>query len=151
MSDGPNRGTLYLNWSDQRNGNDNTDVWIMKSTDGGETWSNAIKVNQDGTRSHQFMTAIAIDQTNGDLHLVFYDRHKYKANSNQTDVVWCMSKDGGNTFQQQTISEKSFVPDEKVFFGDYLGIAAVNGQIRPIWPRMDKGKITLWTALIDLK
>ncbi len=151
MSDGPNRGTLYLNWSDQRNGNDNTDVWIMKSTDGGETWSNAIKVNQDGTRSHQFMTAIAIDQTNGDIHLVFYDRHKYKANSNQTDVVWCMSKDGGNTFQQQTISEKSFVPDEKVFFGDYLGIAAVNGQIRPIWPRMDKGKITLWTALIDLK
>lgn len=151
MSEGPNRGTLYLNWSDQRNGNDDTDVWLMKSTDGGETWSKAIKVNQDGTRSHQFMTAIAVDQSNGDLHLVFYDRHKYPSNANSTDVVWSISKDGGNTFQQQTISEKPFIPNEKVFFGDYLGIAALNGRIRPIWPRMDQGKITLWTALIDLK
>jgi hypothetical protein len=97
------------------------------------------------------MTSIAVDQTSGDLHLVFYDRHKYKSSNNQTDVVWSMSKDGGNTFTQQTISEKSFLPDDKVFFGDYLGIAAVNGRIRPIWPRMDNGKITLWTALIDLK
>ena len=151
MSNGPNRGTLYLNWSDQRNGNDNTDVWLMKSADGGNTWSKPIKVNQDGTRSHQFMTSIAVDQTNGDLHLVFYDRHKYKSSNNQTDVVWSMSKDGGNTFTQQTISEKSFLPNDKVFFGDYLGIAAANGRIRPIWPRMDNGKITLWTALIDLK
>ena len=151
MSNGPNRGTLYLNWSDQRNGNDNTDVWLMKSSDGGDTWSKPIKVNQDRTRSHQFMTAIAVDQTNGDLHIVFYDRCKYKATDKQTDVVWCMSKDGGETFQQQTISEKSFSPNDKVFFGDYLGIAAVNGRVRPIWPRMDNGKISLWTALIDLK
>jgi hypothetical protein len=151
MSNGPNRGTLYLNWSDQRNGNDNTDVWLMKSSDGGDTWSKPIKVNQDRTRSHQFMTAIAVDQTNGDVHLVFYDRSKYKSTDKQTDVVWCMSKDGGDTFQQQTISEKSFAPNEKVFFGDYLGIAAVNGHIRPIWPRMDNGKISLWTAIIDLK
>ena len=151
MSNGPNRGTLYLNWSDQRNGNDNTDVWLMKSKDGGETWSKPIKVNQDKTRSHQFMTAIAVDQSNGDLHFVFYDRSKYKSSDKQTDVVWCMSKDGGETFQQQTISEKSFSPNEKVFFGDYLGIAAVNRHVRPIWPRMDNGKISLWTALIDLK
>lgn len=150
MSNGPNRGTLYLNWSDQRNGNDNTDVWLMKSTDAGATWSKPIKVNQDKTRSHQFMTAIAVDQTNGDLHFVFYDRSNYKSSDKQTDVVWCMSKDGGNTFQQQTISEKSFIPNDKVFFGDYLGIAAVNGHIRPIWPRMDNGKISLWTALINL-
>jgi hypothetical protein len=128
-----------------------TDLVLMKSTDGGESWSKPIKVNQDKTRSHQFMTAIAVDQTNGDLHIVFYDRCKYKATEKQTDVAWCMSKDGGNSFQQQTISEKSFSPNEKVFFGDYLGISAVNGRVRPIWPRMDNGKISLWTALIDLK
>lgn len=151
MSDGPNRGTLYLNWSDQRNGNDNTDVWLMKSTDGGQNWSRPVKVNQDNTRSHQFFTFIAVDQTNGDLHFVYYDRSKYKSWDLQTDVVWCMSKDGGTTFQQQTISEKPFVPNDSVFFGDYLGIAANDGRIRPIWPRMDNGKISLWTALIDLK
>jgi Neuraminidase (sialidase) len=150
MSNGPNRGTLYLNWSDQRNGNDNTDILLMKSTDGGETWSQPIKVNQDNTRSHQFFTCIAVDQTNGDLHFVYYDRSKYKSNDLQTDVVWCMSKDAGNTFQQKTISEKSFIPNENDFFGDYLGIAAHEKRVRPIWPRMDNRKISLWTALIDL-
>jgi hypothetical protein len=151
MSNGPNKGTLYLNWSDQRNGNDNTDVWLMKSIDGGDSWSKPIKVNQDKNRSHQFFTNIAIDQTNGNLHFIYYDRSKYKSKDLQTDVVWCMSNDGGNTFQQQTISEKSFIPTETEFFGDYLGIAAYDNRIRPIWPRMDNKKISLWTALIDLK
>jgi hypothetical protein len=41
------------------------------------------------------------------------------------------------------------VPDQEVFFGDYLNIAAVNGTIRPIWPRMDDGKTSLWIALIQ--
>ena len=151
MSNGPNKGTLYLNWSDQRNGNDNTDVWLMKSADGGETWSKPIKVNQDKNRSHQFFTNIAVDQTNGNLHFVYYDRSKYKSNDLQTDVVWCMSSDGGITFKQQTISEKAFIPNETDFFGDYLGIAAHDNRVRPIWPRMDNRKISLWTALIDLK
>jgi len=33
LSNGPNRGTIYINWSDQRNGTDDTDVWLVKSTD----------------------------------------------------------------------------------------------------------------------
>ncbi|NOX84644.1 MAG: exo-alpha-sialidase, partial [Chlorobi bacterium] len=35
ISDSPYNGTIYVNWSDQRNGTDNTDIWISKSTDGG--------------------------------------------------------------------------------------------------------------------
>ena len=50
LSNGPNRGTLYLNWCDQRNGEDDTDSWIMKSADGGETWSAPIRVNQDDSK-----------------------------------------------------------------------------------------------------
>ena len=29
-SGGPNNGTLYLNWTDQRNGEEDTDVWLRK-------------------------------------------------------------------------------------------------------------------------
>ena len=57
----------------------------------------------------------------------------------------------GASYKEETISQKPFTPNNKVFFGDYLGIASVNGHIRPIWPRMDEGKITLWTAIIDQK
>ena len=39
VSDGPYRGTIYVNWTDQRNGETNTDVWLVKSNDGGASWS----------------------------------------------------------------------------------------------------------------
>jgi hypothetical protein len=151
MSEGKNKGTLYLNWADQKNGKNNTDVWLKSSKDGGETWSAAIMVNQDKTKKHQFFTSIAIDQSNGDLHFVYYDRSKDVKNKNKTDVVWCRSSDGGKTFKSEIISESSFIPVKKIFFGDYLGIAVNKGMVRPMWPRMDKKKITLWTALIDTK
>jgi hypothetical protein len=63
--------------------------------------------------------------------------------------VWCTSKDGGKTFEETIISDKSFTPYKHVFIGDYLNISAHNGKVRPIWPRMDEGKLTLWTAIID--
>jgi hypothetical protein len=147
MSSGPNQGTLYLNWCDQRNGSENTDVWLMKSIDGGNSWSEPSRVNQDQTKTHQFLTTMCIDQSNGDLHFVYYDRRNHTGKA--TDVVWASSSDAGLTFQEEIISERPFTPSNKVFFGDYLGISAVNGRIRPIWPRMDEGKITLWTAIID--
>ena len=124
---------------------------IDNETLGGETRSAVIMVNQDKTKSHQFFTSIAIDQSNGDLHFVYYDRSKDVKNKNKTDVVWCRSSDGGKTFKSEIISESSFIPEKKIFFGDYLGIAVNKGMVRPIWPRMDKKKITLWTAIIDSK
>ncbi|MEY4287490.1 MAG: hypothetical protein RL511_1579 [Bacteroidota bacterium] len=149
MSGGPHNGTLYLNWCDQRNGADNTDVWLIKSTDAGQTWSEPMQVNQDKDPRHQFLTSMAIDQVRGDLHFVYYDRRRFK--DNRTDVVWATSTDGGQTFKEQRISNQPFLPNPMVFFGDYLGIAAHNGRIRPIWPRMDNNKITLWVGLIDLE
>jgi len=121
----------------------------MSSTDGGATWSEAKRINQDAPGKHQFLTSMAIDQKNGELHFVYYDRRRF--NTNSTDVIWAKSTDGGQTFSEQLISNRPFIPDEHVFFGDYLGIAAFDGRVRPIWPRMDNGQITLWTALIDSK
>jgi hypothetical protein len=147
LSNGANRGNLYLNWCDQKNGYNNTDSWLSVSEDGGKTWSEPRKVNQDTTVSHQFFTWMVVDQTSGYLYFVYYDRRNH--NDNQTDVYLTVSRDGGKTFTDHHISQKSFLPDQEIFFGDYLNIAAVNGTIRPIWPRMDDGKTSLWIALIQ--
>lgn len=147
LSNGPNRGTIYVNWSDQRNGAGNTDVWLTKSTDGGNTWSLPAKVNDDAGSRHQFLTWMAIDQTNGYLYFVFYDRRNYA--DNQTDVYMARSKDGGASFQNFKVSASPFIPSASVFFGDYTNVSVHNGIIRPIWSRMVSGQTSILTALVD--
>jgi hypothetical protein len=147
ISNSPNRGTIYVNWTDQRNGIADTDVWLVKSTNGGTTWSAPIRVNNDAAGKQQFFTWMAIDQRNGYLYFVFYDRRSYS--DNQTDVYMARSTDGGNTFANFKISATSFVPTSSVFFGDYSNLSVEKGIIRPMWTRMDNGNLSVWTSLID--
>ena len=148
LSHGKHRGTIYVNWSDQRNGENDTDIWLSKSTDGGNTWSTPVRVNDDPGQKHQFLTWMDIDRTTGYLFFVFYDRRNY--NDNRTDVYLAISKDGGETFINRRISERPFLPNEGIFFGDYNNIVAHDGIVRPIWTRLHEGKLSLWTDITDL-
>ncbi len=50
ISSGPYRGTVYVNWADLRNngGRDgDADIFLSRSNDGGRTWSEPLRVNQD--------------------------------------------------------------------------------------------------------
>lgn len=143
LSGGPNNGTIYVNWSDQRNGANDTDVFMSKSTDGGDTWSAPIRVNDDPAGKQQFFTWMDIDQTNGNLFFVFYDRRAYTGN--QTDVYLAYSEDGGNTITNKRISESPFTPNSGIFFGDYTNIIAHNNVIRPIWTRLQGSQLSIWT------
>lgn len=147
LSNGPHRGTIYINWSDQRNGSLDTDIWLVKSTDGGDTWSAPIRVNDDGPGKQQFFTWMTIDQVTGYLWFVFYDRRAYDDNS--TDVYCALSKDGGLTFTNFKVSESPFIPGSNVFFGDYNNISAHNHIVRPVWTRLNEDKLSIWTAILD--
>lgn len=149
LSGGPHHGTIYINWSDQRNGLNNTDVWLVKSTDGGNSWSSPLKVNNDSGQSQQFFTWMTIDQVSGYIYIVFYDRRNY---SNElTDVYLAVSRDGGSSFDNHRISKSPFLPSSNVFFGDYTNISAYNGMVRPIWTRLNNDSLSVWTALIEDK
>jgi len=146
LSDSMYKGTIYINFADQRNGKKNTDIFIVKSIDGGNTWSNPIKVNQDKTKSHQFLTWMSIDSKTGYIYIVYYDKSKHK--DELTDVVLATSTDGGNSFLNTIISEKPFKTNSNVFFGDYSNINAYDGVIRPIWTEQKNDTMSVWTALI---
>lgn len=145
VSNSEHNGTIYINWSDQRNGD--TDIWLIKSTDKGNTWSAPKKVNDDNGNAHQFFTWMDVDPATGNIYIVFYDRRNY--NDNNTNVYLATSTDGGETFVNERISESPFVPNDKVFFGDYNNISVLNGMVRPIWTRYEDGKLSIWTALIN--
>jgi hypothetical protein len=148
-SDGPMRGNLYINYSDQSNGKNNTDIWLLKSVDKGKSWSKPIKVNNDKTNTHQFMTWMDIDLTNGALYFVFYDRRNHT--DDKTDVYLAYTLDGGNIFQNFKINNEPFTPTEQIFFGDYNDISAYGGVIRPIWTSYEDGKLSVITAIINVR
>jgi hypothetical protein len=147
LSNGPYHGTIYINWSDQRNGPEDTDVWIVKSTDGGVTWSAPKRVNDDPPGRQQFFTWMTMDQVTGFIYTVFYDRRNHS--NKLTDVYMAVSRDGGETFTNFKVSETPFNPDPAIFFGDYTNISAHNNVVRPVWTRLNNGSLSIMTALAD--
>ena len=149
-SPGPFSGSVYVMWTDTRNGAGNDDVFVALSRNQGESFSAPIRVNTDNTNRPQFLPWLTVDPITGVLYAVFYDRRHHK--DNQTDVYLATSTDGGVTWKNKKISKKPFTPEtDKLFFGDYNHIAAYNGTVRPVWTRQDGNQTSVWTALIRSK
>ena len=142
------KGRVYVNWADARTDGDQ-DIWLSFSDDRGSNWSKPIRVNDDKTNRDQFFTWMDIDQTNGNIYVVFYDRRAY--DDLRTDVYLAYSNDGGKSFTNKKISQTPFTPSSQVFFGDYNNISCHGGIVRPIWTRYDQGKLSVWTAIINVK
>lgn len=149
LSTSKHNGTIYVNWVDSRNGPNDTDIWISKSTNKGDTWSKPIRVNNDAPGKHQFLTWMSVDPITGFIYIIFYDRRNH--DDENTDVYLAYSTDGGTSFTNKKISQQPFKPNKFVFFGDYNDISAYNGMIRPIWTRLDQTKLSIWTAIINTK
>lgn len=140
-------GALFLVWADQHSGENDTDVWFMRSMNFGDNWTSPMKINNDEKGKHQFLPSMTVDPTNGNIYIVYYDRRAY--DDLQTDVFLAYSTDSGASFKNLKISEKPFVPSAEVSFGDYINISASQGIITPIWTRMDNGQTSIWTAVIN--
>ena len=146
-SNGPHNGTIYVNWTDKRSGWNDANIWLVKSTDGGVTWSEPIRVNDDPPGRHQFFNFMTIDQVTGKIYITFYDRRNYT--DSNTDVYLAISDDGGEIFSNYKISDTPFVPYSTVFFGHYIGVSAHNDKVFVTWMRMDAGELSIWGAPVD--
>ena len=144
ISNSPDRGTIYVCWSDVRFGRGNTRIFLRRSTDGGGTWQAAVQVNTDRTAREHFFPWMTVDPLTGVVHVIYYDRRG--TDGDGTDVYVAHSSDGGETFADFKVSASSFTPDSTVFFGDYTGIAARDGRVYPVWMRLDNGVTSIWTA-----
>lgn len=149
-SGGKYNGRLYLTWG-ENHPKIGGEIKLMYSDNGGETWSDEITVNTE-TKGDQFLPHIAVDQSDGMVYLVFYDRRNSTPNI-LMDVYVAFSSNGGLTFSNQCITPEPFLPAGKaVFFGDYNGISAHNGIVRPIWTGVNDnigGKTIIQTALLS--
>jgi len=140
------RGSLYLVWADHRNGNDDTDVWFVRSINYGDNWTPPMRINDDASRRHQFLPWMAVDEATGFIYIVYFDRRDHE--DNQTDVYLAWSTNGGMTFNNTRVSESPFSPEGDAVVAYYNGIDAHKGIITPIWTRVDGNSFSTWTAII---
>jgi photosystem II stability/assembly factor-like uncharacterized protein len=146
QSKGPAQGTLYLVWADQKNGENDTDVWFIRSTNFGDNWTSPMKLGDDKNKRHQFSPQVAVDQTTGYIYVVYLDRDSYE--DNQTDVILSYSTDSGSSFKSVKISETPFAADGATLTGNLTNISAHRGIIAPVWTRVDGSEASIWSSII---
>jgi BNR/Asp-box repeat protein len=150
LSNGPSKGTLYVNWIDGRNGD--PDVFVMSSRDGGKSWSQPVRVNDDKVKNgkEQFFTWMSVDPVDGSVNVVFYDRRD--TSGAETGLTLARSVDGGRSFVNRKIEVPPFTPNSRVFFGDYSGISAYDGRVVPVFMHfVDQRTLTVSVALFRFK
>jgi hypothetical protein len=152
ISGGPYRGTVYVNWADLRNNggaDGDADIFISRSSDGGATWSEPLRVNQDpvGNGRDQFFTWMSVDPVDGSVNVVYYDRRE--GDGRRVHVYLARSTDGGRSFKEYRISAEPFEPVLNRFFGDYIGISAYSGRVASLWTQATPEANVLRAAVID--
>ena len=151
-------GLLYLAWSNSTSpffgdpaGRSN--VLFMRSSDGGQTWTNPITVNPLAGDKHHVLPSLAIDEDPNSVHITYYTQH-----SNGTlDLDMANSHDGGSTFpanRNVRVSSTSFnlpptnIPlaganfpstnyDRQIAqcyaLGEYQSVTTANGSVYAAW------------------
>ncbi|MFU8844088.1 MAG: GEVED domain-containing protein [Bacteroidales bacterium] len=155
ISGGAYNGNIYIVWTNIGipgvNTGTSADVYLIKSTDGGSTWSAPTKVNQDPTglgKKHYFPW-ITCDPETGGLSVIWYDDRN--VGSSQVEV-WCANSfDGGDTWEDFKVSDIAFTPSPipglaSSYMGDYLGIAARGGKVYPVWTDNRNGLYMSYTS-----
>lgn len=156
VSNTATRGTIYIVTS-QRNllpaGTD-PDIILRKSTDGGQTWSSAIRVNQDQINNgkSQFFPGIAVDEYGG-VNIIFYDDRNTSVDS--LGVFLVRSTDGGNSWTEYLISNQNFKPIAigglgQGYMGDNIDITAVGNKLHPVWMDNRSGVYQIWSVPIKI-
>jgi hypothetical protein len=145
---GPHAGRLYAVYTREHlNESDNTDVMLRHSDDDGATWSSAIRVNDDTTHNSQFLPKLSLDQTTGDLAIVWYDARADLGTGGAGDTngvpnddaqFWgAFSTDGGasvgSNFQISAGTSNSHDSGNGIDYGDYCGLSFSGGVAHPAW------------------
>ena len=123
---------LYCSWMDDTVAG--TKVFVAKSTDGGSTWPTVRQMPGGGDEFNQWL---AVDPSDGSINVAYYNTGT--VNAPTTIFTLARSIDGGLNYLSQPVAT---APTDETTgagvnlgnqYGDYEGIAALNGVVRPVW------------------
>jgi hypothetical protein len=148
-STGPRRGWIYITYPDRSTGD--ADVYVRRSTDGGTTWSSAIRINDDaiGNGKQQWMPSIAVDKSSGAVAVGYHNMDTTV--SMLTARYMAVSLDGGNTWDRGRVSDIRWTPApfpspySSGYAGDYYETIAQDGNAWTTWSD-NRVSSSIWQA-----
>ena len=118
-----------------------SDIVLFKSTDGGNTYSGPVRVNQDppGADADQFQPWLAVTPR-GQVDISYFDRRNDPGNNLFIDTYLARSNNGGKTFHDTRVTHRLWDPRVNPptsasgeFIGDYQGLVADDKVAIPFW------------------
>lgn len=150
-------GTLYHVYPEIVSGG-NVDVLLLRSTDGGQTWSAPVTVNADQNARDQFHPALAV-APDGSVHVLYFDTRRSQQEDTSAvallDVVHAVSRDGGNSFAETFLTGQPFEATNiawrpfgsvDYFVGDYLALTATADAVYAAYPEFIGNQTALRVA-----
>ncbi|HMQ78834.1 MAG TPA: T9SS type A sorting domain-containing protein [Ignavibacteria bacterium] len=136
------RGNVYVVFAANPVGPDNADIFIIRSTDYGITWTSPQRVNDDATTTDQWLPSVSVDNRTGKVFVCWYDSRIDAASNIQTRLYAAVSSNGGTSFQSnESVSDVNFNPNSMAvsqpggenYIGDYIGNSAIGSTSYNVW------------------
>lgn len=154
-TNGPRRGWIYIvtGQKDLAPAGSDPDIILYRSTDGGATWSQGIRVNQDPLNDGktQYFANLHIDKF-GAVNVIFYDDRNTTIDS--SGVFLARSADGGDNWKEFEISDHNFKPIPigglgQGYQGDVIDLTSDDTRLWPVWMDNSSGIYQVWTVPIN--
>lgn len=153
VSDGVGQGYVYVLASVHRNSvNDPGDVMFARSTDGGATWDDPVRVNDDPTSNEtQWFGTMSVAQ-NGRIDAVWLDTREANGSTDSSALYYSYSIDQGETWSANEMISDLFNPHvgypNQNKMGDYFDMVSDSTGAYLAWANTLNGEQDVYFSRI---
>jgi hypothetical protein len=158
FADSPFANAVYFVWQDGRDEGDPANIYFSASYDGGETFGEPVRLNDDATAAPQIMPAVSVSP-GGVIDVTWVDQRLDAEGTLLLDQYYTYSLDGGKTwapsFRVRDADDRGWDPNLShhqngmVFIGDYIDIDSSWQAAHPVWPDTRSGSVVdVYTATL---
>lgn len=133
-SQGETHGNIYVAATLDPPGIDHHDLHLIRSSDGGATWSAPVRVNDDLPAEHSWQWFPTLDVApNSRIDLVWFDTRNSNNGAKFSELFYAYSWDAGQTWSENipvslAFSTNTGFPQGSTKFGDYIdGVSDISG------------------------
>jgi len=125
---------LIITYSAAGSNADVSDIYFMKISKDMKEITAPIKINNDNSKSDQFLPSITVDESNNIF--ILYQDSRNDPDNMLTETYVSYSGDNGKTFHDEKISTKNFDPSQisvNNYFCDYNSCIAADDKLVGVW------------------